>query len=255
VEHTVVYARVADHHLDEAIDVMSDMVYAPLFAEVDSEREVVLEEIAMYEDQPQELVHDLIAEAVFGHHPLGRPVIGTAEVISSVSRRAITAYHRSMYVPGNIVVAAAGYLDHNELLGLLERAESKVGETPARGRRVRSPLVKPPPPDCASCADTEQYHVVLAAPGIARDNERRYAVSLIDAILGGSASSRLFQEIREKRDGLCRLQFASQYTDTGQSAATRHAGGVSAPASRSRRARGNRLRQPRRTSSSGPRRT
>ena len=87
----------------------------------------------MYEDQPQELVHDLIAEAVFGQHPLGRPVIGTAEVISSVSRRATTAYHRSMYVPGNIVVAAAGYLDHNELLGLLEQAESKVGEAPARG--------------------------------------------------------------------------------------------------------------------------
>ena len=78
---------------------MGDMVFAPVFAEVDSEREVVLEEIAMYEDQPQELVHDLIAEAVFGNHPLGRPVIGTAEVISTISRRSITAYHRSMYVP------------------------------------------------------------------------------------------------------------------------------------------------------------
>jgi predicted Zn-dependent peptidase len=217
-EHTVVYARVADQHLETAIDVMSDMVFAPVFAEVDSEREVVLEEIAMYEDQPQELVHDLIAEAVFGKHALGRPVIGTAEVISSVSRRAISAYHRSMYMPGNVVVAAAGNLDHNELLRLLERAEEKVRETPAKGRRVRPPLVKAPPPSVRFIRkDTEQYHVCLAAPGIARSDRRRFAASLLDAILGGSASSRLFQEIREKRGmAYAVYSFASQYTDTGQ---------------------------------------
>src|ERR671922_480051 len=217
-EHTVVYARVADHHLEEAIDVMSDMVYAPLLADVDAEREVVLEEIAMYEDQPQELVHDLIAEAVFGDHPLGRPVIGTAQVISSISRRAITAYHRGMYLPGNIVVAAVGNLDHNDLLGLVERAESKVADAPARGRRVRPPLVKPPPPDVRFLRkDTEQYHLCLAAPGIARSDRRRFAASLLDAILGGSASSRLFQEIREKRGmAYAVYTFASQYTDTGQ---------------------------------------
>ena len=217
-EHTVVYARVADQHLETAIDVMSDMVYAPALAEVDAEREVVLEEIAMYEDQPQELVHDLIAEAVFGDHPLGRPVIGTTEVISSVSRRAISAYHRSMYVPGNVVVAAAGNLDHNKLLGLLERAERKVQQPPARGRRVRSPLVKAPPPDLRfTRKDTEQYHVCVGAPGIARSDRRRFAASLLDAILGGSASSRLFQEIREKRGmAYAVYSFASQYTDTGQ---------------------------------------
>jgi predicted Zn-dependent peptidase len=216
-EHTVVYARVADHHLDTAIDVMSDMVFAPAFAEVDSEREVVLEEIAMYEDQPQELVHDLIAEAVFGDHPLGRPVIGTADVISTVSRRAISAYHRSMYGPGNVVVAAAGNLNHNELLRLLERAEQKVGESPAKGRRVRPPLVKAPPPSVRFARkDTEQYHVCLAAPGIARSDRRRFAASLLDAVLGGSASSRLFQEIREKRGmAYAVYSFASQYTDTG----------------------------------------
>src|SRR4051794_17455844 len=106
-EQTIVYARVTDHHLETALDVMSDMVFSPLFDELDSERDVVLEEIAMYEDTPQELVHDLIAEAVFGTHALGRPVIGTANVISSISRRSIQAYHRSMYAPGNIVVAAA----------------------------------------------------------------------------------------------------------------------------------------------------
>jgi predicted Zn-dependent peptidase len=217
-EHTVVYARVADHHLETAIDVMSDMVFAPTFAELDSEREVVLEEIAMYEDQPQELVHDLIAEAVFGSHALGRPVIGTTEVISSVSRRAISAYHRSMYVPENVVVAAAGNLDHNDLLRLLERAEQKVRETPARGRRVRPPLVKAPPPNVRFVRkDTEQYHVCLAAPGISRSDRRRFAASLLDAVLGGSASSRLFQEIREKRGmAYAVYSFASQYSDTGQ---------------------------------------
>jgi predicted Zn-dependent peptidase len=217
-EHTVVYARVADQHLETAIDVMSDMVFAPAFAEVDSEREVVLEEIAMYEDQPQELVHDLIADAVFGNHPLGRPVIGTAGVISSISRRAIAAYHRSMYVTGNVVVAAAGNLQHNDLLGLLERAEKKVRESPAKGRRVRPPLVKAPPPSLRFVRkDTEQYHVCLAAPGIARSDRRRFAASLLDAVLGGSASSRLFQEIREKRGmAYAVYSFASQYTDTGQ---------------------------------------
>ncbi|MGH3081452.1 MAG: M16 family metallopeptidase [Gaiellaceae bacterium] len=216
-EHTVVFARVADHHLETAIDVMSDMVFTPSLGEVDSEREVVLEEIAMYEDQPQELVHDLIAEAVFGDHPLGRPVIGTSEVISTISRRAISAYHRAMYVPGNVVVAAAGNLDHNELLRLLERAEQKVQQPPARGR-VRSPLVKTSPPNLRfTRKDTEQYHVCVGAPGIARSDRRRFAASLLDAILGGSASSRLFQEIREKRGmAYAVYSFASQYTDTGQ---------------------------------------
>ena len=99
-EHTVVYARVPDDQLQTALDVMGEMVFAPGFAELDAEREVVLEEIAMYDDQPQELVHDLIQEATFGSHPLGRPVIGTAEVISSLGRRAITSYHRTMYFPG-----------------------------------------------------------------------------------------------------------------------------------------------------------
>jgi predicted Zn-dependent peptidase len=217
-EHTVVYARVADHHLETAIDVMSDMVFSPSLADVDAEREVVLEEIAMYEDQPQDYVHDLIAEAVFGSHPLGRPVVGTAEVISTVSRRAISAYHRTMYMPGNVVVGAAGNLDHNELVRLLEQAERKVHEPPARGRRVRPPLVKPSPPSVRFVRkDTEQYHVCLGAPGIARSDRRRYAASLLDAILGGSASSRLFQEIREKRGmAYAVYSFASQYTDTGQ---------------------------------------
>jgi predicted Zn-dependent peptidase len=216
-EHTVVYARVSDHHLEDALDVMSDMVYAPLFADLDAEREVVLEEIAMYEDTPHELVHDLLSEAVFGDHPLGRPVIGTADVISSVGRRALTSYHQAMYAAGNVVFAAAGNLQHDDLLALLERAEAKQADPPARGRRVRSPLVRSPRPSMRFLRKkTEQYHVCLGAPGIARSDRRRFAASLLDAILGGSASSRLFQEIREKRGmAYAVYTFASQYTDTG----------------------------------------
>ena len=218
-EHTVVYARVPDDRLETALDVMGEMVFAPSFAELDAEREVVLEEIAMYEDQPQELVHDLISEATFGSHPLGRPVIGRADVISALSRRTISAYHRSMYVPGNVVVAAAGNLKHEDLERLLQRAQRKAVQAPVgKGPRVRPPLVKPPAPSLRfQCKDTEQYHACVAAPGIARSDRRRFAASLLDAILGGSASSRLFQEIREKRGmAYAVYSFASQYTDTGQ---------------------------------------
>jgi predicted Zn-dependent peptidase len=216
-EHTVVYARVPDHQLETALDVMTDMVYAPLFAELDAEREVVLEEIAMYEDTPQELVHDLLSEAVFGAHALGRPVIGRADVISSVTRRSIASYHRAMFGPGNIVHAAAGNVEHDHLLALLAEAEAKLADPPARSRRLRSPLVKEPPPGVRFVRkDTEQFHVCVAAPGIARSDRRRFAASLLDAILGGSASSRLFQEIREKRGMAYSVySFASQYTDTG----------------------------------------
>jgi predicted Zn-dependent peptidase len=216
-EHTVVYARVPDDKLELALDVMGEMVFAPAFSELDAEREVVLEEIAMYEDQPQELVHDLISEATFGTHALGRPVIGRAEVISSVTRRSISAYHRSMYVPGNVVVAAAGNLKHEELERLLLRLQRRTAGA-ARGPRVRPALVKAPPPSVRfQRKDTEQYHVCIAAPGIARSDRRRFAASLLDGILGGSASSRLFQEIREKRGmAYAVYSFASQYTDTGQ---------------------------------------
>jgi predicted Zn-dependent peptidase len=216
-EHTVVYARVPDSHVEEAVDVMADMVYAPVFSDVDSEREVVLEEIAMVEDTPQELVHDLFSEAVFGGHPLGRPVIGTAEVISSISPRAIRAYHRAMYVGGNVVVAAAGNVGHERFVKLLEAARRRKTEAPPKGTRVRPPLVKAPPPGLRFARkETEQYNVCLGAPGIARSDRRRFAASLLDGILGGSASSRLFQEIREKRGmAYAVYSFAGQYTDTG----------------------------------------
>jgi predicted Zn-dependent peptidase len=176
----------------------------------------VLEEIAMYEDTPQELVHDLFSEAVFGEHPLGRPVIGTADVISSVSSDAIASYHRDMYVGPNIVVAAAGNLEHEHVLSLLGRVVPN-GQTPRGPRPPRGLLVAAPPPGSRfQRKDTEQYHVCVGAPGISRSDRRRFAASLLDAMLGGSASSRLFQEIREKRGmAYAVYSFASQYTDTG----------------------------------------
>jgi predicted Zn-dependent peptidase len=213
-EHTVVYSRVPDRHVEEAVRVMVDMVYAPVFAELDQEREVVLEEIAMYEDTPQELVHDLFSQAVFGNHALGRPVIGTTDVISSISRRSIAAYHRAMYTGGNIVIASAGNIAHERLIALLDASGHERASTRPR---VRRPLVAEPPPGLRfQRKATEQYHVCLGAPGISRSDRRRFAASLLDSILGGSASSRLFQEIREKRGMAYSVySFASQYTDTG----------------------------------------
>src|ERR687888_1244170 len=216
-EHTMVYARVPDAHVQTALNVMTDMVFAPSFGDLDSEREVVLEEIAMYEDTPQELVHDLFSEAVFARHALGRPVIGTADVISTVTRRVLASYHRQMYAGANVVIAAAGNIEHNRLVRMLQRAKSQQ-RPPAGGPRVRRPLVKAPPPSFRFARkDTEQYHVCIGAPGISRSDKRRFAASLLDSILGGSASSRLFQEIREKRGmAYAVYSFASQYTDTGQ---------------------------------------
>ena len=214
-ETTVVYTRVPDNHLERALDAMTDMVFAPAFEDVDSEREVVLEEIAMVDDNPQDLVHDLAAEAVFGGHPLGRPVIGRAEVIASVSPRALRSYHGGAYVGSNVVLAASGNIQHDRLVELYAaRRTSANGDS-----RVRRPLVRnrPRPGYRFLRRKTEQYHVVLAGPGIARDDERRYAVALLDAILGGSASSRLFQEIREKRGMAYSVySYGSQYAETGQ---------------------------------------
>src|SRR5262245_29492145 len=214
-ETTVVYTRVPDDHVEIAVDVMTDMVFRPRFHDVDSEREVVLEEIAMVDDNPSDLVHDLAAEAVFGTHPLGRPVIGSADVIGSVSRRALQAYHRGAYVGANIVIAAAGHVDHDAFVELLSR------QVDPQSRPVR--LARKPAPRTSSPRSrfqqkkTEQYHVCLAARGITRTDERRYAATLLDAIVGGSASSRLFQEIREKRGMAYSVYtYAAQFVDAGQ---------------------------------------
>jgi predicted Zn-dependent peptidase len=212
-ETTSVYSRFLDGHLERAFDVLQDMVLRPAYPDIDSERQVVIEEIAMYEDEPQDKVHDVLAEAIFGEHPLGRPIIGRADVISSVPVPDIAAWHDGRYVPGNIVVAAAGNLEHERIVQLVESA---VGEA----RPVPPSLVSPNgarPGLRFFQKDTEQYHLCLGAPGIPRSDERRFALRVLDTILGGSSSSRLFQEVREKR-GLAYAVFsyASHYADSGQ---------------------------------------
>jgi predicted Zn-dependent peptidase len=212
-ETTSVYSRFLDQHLERALDVMADMVLRPAYVDIDAERQVVIEEIAMYEDEPSEKVHDVLGEAIFGDHPLGRPIIGTAEVIGSVPVPRIAAYHDGRYVGSNLVLAAAGNIDHDRLVDLVQKF------APARTGR---PDPAEPPPDtiapraCFHTKTTEQYHLCLGGPGIPRADDRRFALRVLDTILGGSTSSRLFQEVREKR-GLAYsvYSYSSQYTDTG----------------------------------------
>ncbi len=154
-ETTVLYTRVPDGHLNDALDAMTDMVFAPTFDDVDSEREVVLEEIAMVDDNPQDLVHDLAAEAVFGEHPLGRPVIGSADVIAQVSPRALRDWHRRAYAGPRIVLAAAGNVSHERLVELFTSRRSEperhaARSSPVAGQAAAAPrLPVPPPPDRA----------------------------------------------------------------------------------------------------------
>jgi predicted Zn-dependent peptidase len=218
-EYTVVYARVLDAHLETALDVMSDMLLQPQFdpAEMDSERDVVLEEIAMYEDTPQDLVHDLISTAVFAEHPLGRPVIGSAEVVAGATPDDIRAYHRSRYVGPNIVISAAGNIEHEPLAHAIETRFAPLSQTPDDAAGVRPVWVGAPAPRTVfQRKDTEQVHLCLGAPGVSRSDRRRFAASLLDSMLGGSASSRLFQEIRERRGMAYSVYtYGSQYADTG----------------------------------------
>lgn len=212
-ETTHLHARFLDEHTEEVFDLLAEMLLAPTYPEVDSEREVVLEEIAMYEDEPQDRVHDILAEAVFGNHPLGRRVLGEAEVISSVPVPEIEAYRSARYTGANLVVGAAGNVDHGQIAALAERLVSPAarssGATPADGSDDEARLR-------FYQKDTEQYHICFGAPGIRRDDERRYGLAVLDSIFGGSSSSRLFIEVREKR-GLAYSvgSYNEQYTDCG----------------------------------------
>jgi predicted Zn-dependent peptidase len=214
-EATSLYTRVLDRHSERAFDVMSDMVWRPRFEELEAEREVVLEEIAMYEDDPQDRVFDVLGEAVFGPHPLGRAVIGTAKVVGAATREQLTAFHSERYVPESVVIAAAGSVDHDAIVEMARAGEDQRdrGRPAARAqiepdfqRRVRF-LEK----------DTEQYHVCLGGAGMARDDERRFALRVLEGIIGGTSSSRLFQEVRERR-GLAYsvFSFSNLYAHTGE---------------------------------------
>jgi predicted Zn-dependent peptidase len=218
-EATSLFTRVLDHHLERAFDVMSDMVWQPRFGELDAERQVVLEEIAMYEDDPQDRVFDLLAASVFGKHPLGRAVIGTADVVGAVTREQLSGFHGARYRPQEVVIAAAGSVDHEQLVALAQQAERSRAPHGGGGPGLRADPGKPDfgPRTRFLEKDTEQYHVCVGGPGIARDDERRFALRVLEGVLGGTSSSRLFQEVRERR-GLAYavFTFSNLFAHTGE---------------------------------------
>jgi predicted Zn-dependent peptidase len=212
-ETTHLHARFLDEHTEEVFDLLAEMLLAPTYPEIDSERQVVLEEIAMYDDEPQDRVHDVLAEAVFGQHPLGRRVLGEAEVISSIPVTDIEAYRRAHYTAPQIVVGAAGHLDHDRIVALAER----LVQPPTEGDgALREGPIDGSSRLCFLSKETEQYHICFGAPGLRRDDQRRFPLAVLDAIFGGSTSSRLFREVREKR-GLAYSvgSYNEQFTDQG----------------------------------------
>ena len=215
-EGTTVYARMLDQHLPVAFDVMADMVWRPAFNDVDPERQVVLEEIAMYEDDPQDIVFDVLGRAVYGEHPLGRPIIGRAPVIRDTPVEEIAAFHARRYRPGSIVIAAAGSVDHDQIVELATSHLGAPRRRPARRRCCRRPT--PRARRCSSSARTPSRSTSASARiGLPRHDDRRFALRVLDAIFGGLSSSRLFQAVREER-GLAYsvYSFTAQFIDTGE---------------------------------------
>ena len=199
-EHTSFQARVLDEHLPQAADVLCDLIFRPALRESDLtlERNVVLEEIAMVEDTPDDLVFELHNEALWGSHPYGYAILGTRETIGAMPVEAVRALHGSAYRPQNMVVAAAGRVEHEALLDVLARTgwDALPGGEP-EGPVVPEPVAVPPSNRHID-RDGHQTHIVLGSPSISYGDPRRYAVSLIGLMLGGGMSSRLFQRVREE---------------------------------------------------------
>ena len=197
-EYTCYYSRVLDDDLPMALDVLTDMITSSVIDpdELESERKVILEEIAMHEDDPDELVHDLFYREMWDGHPLGRPVLGFNESIAGVSRDQVAEYWQDRYSPSNLVVAAAGNVEHDRLVDLVDELFDSTGGRPT----VRTGSA----PQALAGANvhkrpTEQAHIVVGTEGLHRAHEDRHALALLDTVLGGGMSSRLFQEVREKR--------------------------------------------------------
>lgn len=214
-EQTVFYVRVPDVQLERAFDVLADVLWRPAFRpdDVESERRVILEEIGMRDDTPDDLVHDLFASAIFPDHPLGREVLGSDASITAMARDDIAAYHAAHYRPSNVVFAAAGNLTHERVLDLVEaRFPSIDGDRPPRPRRD----VVAVQPVVVLSRQTEQAHIVTGVRTFAALDPDRYALTLVNQVLGGGMSSRLFQEIRETR-GLAYSVFSYQasFDDAG----------------------------------------
>jgi predicted Zn-dependent peptidase len=214
-EYAGYYIKVLDDHLPRAFDILADLVLHPAFPvdELDREKKVILEEIKMVEDTPDDLVHELFTEEYWRGHPLGRPILGTPDTVSSFDQSALFDYFRNAYVGRNFVVAAAGHLDHAVLRGLVEDA---FGDVPGTGADWVDAVPGCSPPFILREKDLEQSHVVVGMPGFPQAHDDRYPAYLLNIILGGSMSSRLFQNIREKR-GLAYSVFSglSAYRDAG----------------------------------------
>jgi predicted Zn-dependent peptidase len=221
-EYTAFYVRVPDDHLAVAADILSSVVWSPAFRpdEVDSERQVILEEIRMRDDTPDDIVHELFAEALYPKHPLGRSVLGTPETITAAARDSIAQYHAMHYRPSNVVVAAAGNLEHQQVVDLITGGlDVEDGDRPPRV----DPSFAPPEVLVTERRPTEQAHLVFGVRALARDDPDRYALSVVNQALGGGMSSRLFQEVREKR-GLAYAVYSYRVAFNGTGAIGIYAG-------------------------------
>jgi predicted Zn-dependent peptidase len=221
-EYTCYYARVLDSDLPLAVDVICDMITSATLtnADVESERDVIDEEIAMHADETSDHIHDLFAEQLWGTSPLGRSITGTPASVAGLTRRQVVGWYRRRYKPSDIVVSVAGNVDHADVVRLVRKAfERHWVTTEAEPAPVRRGAAKPVPTYGGVRVhhrDIEQAHLVLGMPGLTRDDERRYVAGVLHGIVGGGMSSRLFQEVREKR-GLAYsvFTFGSAYADAG----------------------------------------
>jgi len=198
-ENTCYEARILAEDLPLAMDVLTDMLRESLFDKDEMEREkrVVLEEIKMYEDTPEEMVHDVFEQTLFPSHPLGQPIIGYEKTVSAMSREDIVGYIGTQYRPDRIIVSAAGNLDHDELVAMTAKAFSDLdGTAPVREQQI--PIASGESKQMGK-RDIEQVHFCYGAAGYAKTDKRRYPLMILNNVLGGNMSSRLFQEIREKR--------------------------------------------------------
>lgn len=215
-EYTVFYVRVPDHDLPLAVDILCDVVWDPAFRpdEVESERGVILDELRMREDAPDDLVHDMFVSMLFPDHPLGREVIGGADTVRSITRDEVVAFHRDHYWPGNIVVSAAGRLDHDDLVARLAGRMPTTSDPGIPGR----PTSEPGAPEAVRVIhrSTDMAHVVLGLRALRWDDPDRYALAVLNEALGGGVSSRLFQEVREQR-GLAYsvYSYRTAFSETG----------------------------------------
>jgi predicted Zn-dependent peptidase len=213
-EYTVLYARFLPEHLGRALDIMSDMVLRPTLADLEREREVIVEEIRMYEDRPDQMADEYLSSLIFHHDPLGRPIIGSAETVRSVGHNTLRTFHQSTYTAPNVFVVAAGKLEREELEWMVEKRFSGLaqGEPFVREANPKSPESR----FFYKHKETEQYHVSLGSLGVPAKSDDRYAMAALNNVLGGGMSSRLFQEVREKR-GLAYAVFSYHqgYSDAG----------------------------------------